>query len=114
MWKKILAAVGVIGMMGLAVASSGTIDIGSQLSESLYNTFCPIIRFIAGPLFWGVIGVLIMVGLIMMASASRGFGKYFLYPIVAAIIFAIVKGYITNQATQAGGSGVIQNCLNWQ
>ena len=98
------------------ISQSGSYNIGTSISQSISTAFCPIIKLIAGPLFWGVIGVLVMVGLIMMAAASRGFGKYFLYPIVAAILFAVLKGYINNQAKESSteGASIIQNCLGWK
>lgn len=114
--RKAIVLMGTLAL-GMALASNtrGT-NLGTSISESLSSVFCPIIKLIAGPLFWGIIGVLVMVGLIMMASASRGFGKYFLYPIVAAVLFAILKSYITSQATSAvaDGNSVITNCLGWQ
>lgn len=98
-----------LALMGMALAT----DIGGNVSTSISSVFCPIIKLIAGPLFWGVIGTLVMVGLVMMAAASKGFGKYFMYPVVAAILFAVLKGYISSQATSANAGGVISGCLNW-
>lgn len=103
-----IAALGI--SLGLALAS------GTNLTNSLADWWCPLAKFLAGPIVWGVIFLAFLVGVAMLAAGGRGAIRLTIVAFISAIVLLVGKSWLQTQITSNAGtlSNDIKTCLGLQ
>jgi len=96
--------------LGLGAARAAQQDL-TGIVDNLIQAFCPLIRFVAGPMVWIAIVVVFAIGIILLVAGGRGAIRYMIVSLVTAILFMVGNQWLQARASSGGAGNQFTQCI---